>query len=93
MSATKNQAHNRQINGDVKAKVKKIVTTIRKLKEEQKEIAEEIKNILAEAKATGLDSAAIRELISEMEKKEKNPEKWQDKEDMKDVLRIALGMV
>jgi len=93
LSATKNNAHNRQINGDVKAKVKKIVTTIRKLKEEQREIAEEIKNILAEAKATGLDSAAIRELISEMEKKEKNPEKWQDKEDMKDVLRIALGMV
>lgn len=93
MSATKPNAGNRQINGDVKAKVKKIVSSIRKLKEEQKEIAEEIKNILAEAKATGLDSAAIRELISEMEKKEKNPEKWQDKEDMKDVLRIALGMV
>lgn len=93
MSATKNNAHNRQINGDVKAKVQRIVKSVRKLKEEQREIAEEIKNILAEAKATGLDSAAIRELISEMEKKEKNPDKWQEKEDMKDVLRIALGMV
>jgi len=85
--------HNRQISADVKAKVKKIVSSVRKLKAEQKEIGEEIKNILAEAKATGLDSTAIRELITEMDKKEKNPEKWQDKEDMKDVLRIALGMV
>lgn len=93
MSAGKNNAHNRQISADVKAKVKRLVSSIRKLKAEQKEIGEEVKNIYAECKATGLDATAIRELISEMEKQEKNPEKWQDKEDMKDVLRIALGMV
>lgn len=93
MSAGKNNAHNRGINGDAKEKVKRFVSRIRKLKAEQKEIGEEVKNIYAECKASGYDAAAIRELISEMEKQEKNPEKWQDKEDMKDVLRIALGMV
>jgi len=93
MSATKPNAGNRGINGDAKEKVKRFVSRIRKLKAEQAEIGEEVKNIYAECKSNGYDAAAIRELISEMEKREKNPEKWEAKEDMKDVLRVALGMV
>lgn len=68
------------------------ISRIRKLKGEQKEIGEEITDVRRELKGMGFDMKAVQEIIREMDAKERDADKWQEKEDALMVYRVALGL-
>ncbi len=74
-------------------KVRQIVAKVEKLREERQEISDEITDCFKEAKALGFDGAAIREIVMERAKKNKLGGKYAEREDMKDLYRLALGMI
>lgn len=47
-----------------KEKLKQLVTKIEKLEDEKKHIADDIKDVYAEAKALGYDTKALRKVVS-----------------------------
>lgn len=66
------------------------IERIERLEEEKKTIADDIKEVYAEAKGTGFDTAAIRQLIR-LRKKDQNER--QEEEAILDLYKAALGMV
>lgn len=50
--------------------IRSIVERIQRLTEERKELAKDIAEVLAEAKANGFDKKAIKWVVSELEKTE-----------------------
>jgi uncharacterized protein (UPF0335 family) len=54
--------HN-SINSEVRGKLKSFVERVEKLEEEKKAIADDIKEVYAEAKGTGFDVKALRALV------------------------------
>lgn len=56
--------------------VKSFVDRILSRKEEQDEIGEDIKEIYAEAKSSGLDKTALGKVIASIRAQRKNPEKF-----------------
>ncbi|TGV77675.1 DUF2312 domain-containing protein, partial [Mesorhizobium sp. M2D.F.Ca.ET.145.01.1.1] len=61
-----------------------------RLEEEKKTIADDIKEIYAEAKGTGFDTAAIRVLVR---LRKKDQAERQEAEAILDLYKAALGMV
>ncbi len=55
---------------DPNVQIRSIVERIQRLTEERKTIAADIAEVYAEAKANGFDKAAIRWVVSELEKPE-----------------------
>ncbi len=66
-----------------------IVERIERLEEEKKTIADDIKEVYAEAKGTGFDTKALRKIVS-LRKKDANER--QEEEAMLDLYKAALGM-
>ena len=69
-------------------KLRQTVTKIERLEEEKKEVAEQIKEIYAEAKAFGFDTKALRQVIRlrKIDKAERD-----EQEMMLETYLIALG--
>ena len=67
-----------------------IVERIERLEEEKKEVAEQIKEVMAEAKANGFDTKIIRKVIS---LRKKDAEERQEEEALLDLYLAALGML
>ncbi|MEO1292576.1 MAG: DUF2312 domain-containing protein [Pseudomonadota bacterium] len=67
-----------------------IIERIERLEEEKKEIADQVKEVFAEAKANGFDTKTIRKVISLRKKK---PEERSEEEAMLDLYLNALGML
>ena len=65
------------------------VERIERLEEEKKTIADDIKDVYAEAKGTGFDTKAIRKIVSE--RKQDQAERLEF-ESILDLYRHALGM-
>jgi len=67
-----------------------IVERVERLEEEKKEVAEQIKEIYAEAKANGFDARTIRKVVG---LRKKPAEERQEEEALLDLYLSALGML
>ncbi len=65
------------------------IERIEKLEEEKRAIAEDIKDVYAEAKGTGFDPKIMRKIVS-LRRQDKN--KRQEEEEILDLYMSALGM-
>lgn len=65
------------------------IERIERLEEEKKTIADDIKEVYAEAKGTGFEVAAIRQLIR---LRKQDPSERQEAEAILDLYKAALGM-
>ncbi|MER9524058.1 DUF2312 domain-containing protein [Mesorhizobium sp. M0292] len=66
------------------------IERIERLEEEKKTIADDIKEIYSEAKGTGFDTKAMREIIR---LRKKDQAERQEAETILDLYKAALGMV
>jgi uncharacterized protein (UPF0335 family) len=66
-----------------------LIERIERLEEEKKTIADDIKEVYAEAKGTGFDVAAIRQLVR---LRKKDQAERQEEEAILDLYKAALGM-
>ena len=71
------------------SQLRSFVERIERLNEEKKTIAEDIKEVFAEAKGTGFDTKAMRVIIR-LRKKDANER--QEEEAILDLYKAALGM-
>ena len=71
-------------------KLRQTVSKIERLEEEKREIAEQIKEVYAEAKAMGYDTKALRQVvrIRKIDRKER-----EEQEAVLDVYLLALGEI
>ena len=69
--------------------LKFIVDRVERLEDEKKEIGEHIKEVMAEAKANGFDTKALKTIIA---LRKKTSEQRQEEEAMLDLYMHALGM-
>ena len=70
--------------------LKSIVERIERLETEKKEIADQVKEVYAEAKANGFDTKTLRKVVG---LRKKNTEERQEEEAMLDLYLHALGMI
>ena len=75
------------VQGD---QLKSIVERIERLEEEKKTIADDIKEVYAEAKGTGFDTKAIRTLVR---LRKQDQAEREEAESILDLYKAALGMV
>ena len=67
-----------------------LIERAERLEEEKKGIADDIKDVFAEAKGRGYDPKAIKQI---MRIRSKTKEEWQDEQAILETYMIALGMV
>jgi len=67
-----------------------LIERAERLEEEKKAIADDIKDVMAEAKARGYDTKAIRKIMSIRKKKK---EEFQEEEAILETYMAALGMI
>ncbi|MGG7565813.1 DUF2312 domain-containing protein [Rhodovulum sp. DZ06] len=72
------------------SQLRSIVERIERLEEEKKEVAEQIKEVYAEAKGNGFDVKTLRKIVALRKKK---PEERTEEEAMLDLYMQALGML
>jgi uncharacterized protein (UPF0335 family) len=70
--------------------LKSIVERIERLEEEKKAVAEQIKEVYAEAKANGFDAKTLRKVVS---LRKRSTEERQEEEALLDLYLHALGML
>ncbi len=70
--------------------LKSIVERVERLEEEKKEIAEQIKEVYAEAKANGFDTKTLRKVVS---LRKRSTEDRQEEQALLDLYLHALGML
>ena len=73
-----------------KEQLKSFVERIERLEEEKKSIADDIREVYAEAKGTGFDVKVMRQVVR-LRKKE--PTELQEEEAVLDLYKHALGMI
>lgn len=73
-----------------KEKLKLYVSKIENLEQEKSEIAEQLKEVYADAKALGFDTKALRKVIA---RRKKDARKVQEEEMMLDLYLHALGEI
>ena len=67
-----------------------LIERIERLEEEKKEVAEQIKEVYAEAKANGFDTKTLRKVVT---LRKKPTEERQEEEALLDLYLSALGML
>ncbi len=78
-----------EVGGIAVDRLRSIIERIERLEEEKKGLAENIKDIFAEAKSAGFDVKVVRQIIS-IRKKE--PAEVEEQETLLELYRRALGM-
>ena len=79
--------HSTTVHG---AQLRGIIERIERLEEEKKEVAEQIKEVYAEAKGNGFDPKILREVVR---LRKKSADERSEAEAMLDLYMQALGMV
>ncbi len=79
----------RESGGVAADRLRSLVDRIERLEEERKALANDIKDIYAEAKSAGFDVKVLRQLISV---RRKQPADVEEQETLLDLYRRALGM-
>lgn len=70
--------------------LKQIVDRIERLEEEKKTIADDVRDVYAEAKGRGFDTRAIRAIVR---LRAKEPQEREEEEAILELYKSALGMV
>lgn len=70
--------------------LRSIIERIERLEEEKREVAEQIKEVYAEAKGNGFDAKTLRKVVS---LRKKPAEEREEEEALLDLYLSALGMV
>jgi len=70
--------------------LKQIIERIERLEEEKSEVAEQIKEVYAEAKGHGFDTKTLRKVVA---LRKKDPSERSEEEAMLDLYLAALGML
>ena len=70
--------------------LKAVVERIERLEDEKKEVAEQIKEVYAEAKANGFDGKTLRKIVA---LRKKPTEEREEEEALLDLYMSALGML
>ena len=70
--------------------LRSIIERIERLEEEKKEVAEQIKEVYAEAKANGFDTRTLRKIVTI---RKKPTEEREEEEALLDLYLSALGML
>ncbi len=70
--------------------LKSIIERVERLEEEKKEVADQIKEVYAEAKANGFDTRTIRKVVG---LRKKPTEEREEEEALLDLYLSALGML
>lgn len=69
--------------------LKAFIERIERLEEERRQIADDIKDVLGEAKSGGFDPKIIRQIV----RIRRNPDEWRETSEMLDTYLHALGIV
>lgn len=69
--------------------LKAFLERIEKLEEEKRAIADDVKDVYAEAKGTGYDAKVLRRIVSE---RRQDSDKLREQEEIMALYRDALGM-
>ncbi len=88
-SAKRGNARQGDVAGVPAAQLKAIIERIERLEEEKKALAEDIKDIYAEAKGNGFDVKILRKIIAI---RKRDQEELDEEETMLEVYLRALGM-
>lgn len=83
-------AHPDVLNGAAQQQLKSIIERIEKLEAEKAEIAEEIKEVYAEAKGNGYDVPTLRKVVR---LRKKDAAKRQEEEAILDLYMSAVGLI
>jgi uncharacterized protein (UPF0335 family) len=83
-------AEARDVGGVAGQRLKSFIERIENLEEEKKALAEDIKEVYAEAKGVGFDAKTIRKIVS-LRKME--PEKRNEEDELLDLYKTAIGMI
>ena len=86
---TKEQVADAEVGGIAADRLRSIIERIERLEEERKSLADDIKDIFAEAKSAGFEVKVIRQIIR-LRKQE--PAEVEEQETLLDLYRRALGM-
>ena len=78
------------VHGVTAAQLRQIIEKIERLEEERKGLADDVKEIMAQAKSEGFDTKAIRKLIA---LRKKRAEERQEEEAILQTYMAALGML
>ena len=79
-----------EVGGIAGERLRSIIERIERLEEERKGLAENVKDIYAEAKSAGFDVKVLKTLISH---RRKEPAEVEEQETLLDLYKRALGMV
>jgi uncharacterized protein (UPF0335 family) len=89
-TAAKSEAPTNDVGGIAAERLRQIVARIEKLEEEKKALADDIKEVYAEAKGAGFDTKIIRQIVR-LRKVEQADR--QEQEALLDLYMQALGMI
>lgn len=81
---------NDDVQGIAAAQLKSIVERIERLEEEKKAIADDIKDVYAEAKANGFDTKVLRTIIR---LRKQDAAEREEQEAILDLYKAALGII
>ena len=81
---------NDDVQGIAATQLKSIVERIERLEEEKKAIADDIKDVYAEAKANGFDTKILRAIIR---LRKQDPAEREEQEAILDLYKAALGII
>jgi len=86
---TSSESETKDVAGVAGARIKSFVERIERLEEEKTAIADDIKDVYAEAKGTGFDTKTIRKIIS---LRKLDTEKRREADELLDLYKSAIGM-
>lgn len=87
--------HNSQDDGKKRfdsvagARIRSFLERIERLNEEKEALAEDIRDVYGEAKATGFDAKIIRKLVR---LRKMDPDKRREEADLEEIYKAAIGM-
>lgn len=84
------QGHNSGAASVAASQLRSFVERVERLNEDKKAVLDDIKEVFAEAKASGFDAKTMRKIIAE---RKKSTEEVQEEEALLDLYRSALGML
>jgi uncharacterized protein (UPF0335 family) len=78
--------------GFSEGQVKSFVERILRLREEQDSIGDDVKDVYAEAKSSGLDKTALGKVVATIRAERKNPAKFAEQQTLVDLYRAAAKL-
>lgn len=78
-----------EVGGVAGQRLKSLIERIERLEEEKKGLADDVKDVYAEAKGVGFDAPTIRRIVK-LRKME--PEKIREQDELLDLYKSAIGM-